>query len=96
MKTSIIFEKYVDIRDAEIIVNYADQGWKITNHDKYHSYMVTLTKFECIEVDCPELYAKSINAMGIGVQLAVTEFAYRKDGTWHVFKITEAGEFKEE
>jgi hypothetical protein len=96
MKVSMVFEKYVDIHEAEVIVNYAEQGWEITNHDKYHSYMVTLTKIEEIEVDSPDDYAKAINTMGVGVDLSVVEFAYRKNGTWHVFKVTETGDFKED
>ena len=95
MQVLFYFERYVDIRDVDVIVNYADQGWEIASHDPFHSYMVTLSKSEEIETDCPELYAKAVNEMGIGVHLSVVQFSYCKGGNWHIFKVAATGDFKE-
>lgn len=62
-KYTVCIKTAIDLCDAEKLVNYVDQGWKLHGLDETKSLMVYATKEFEVETDCIELYAKAIEAI---------------------------------
>lgn len=59
-KYLVVLETYIEVDDAEKVVNYTDQGWKLRELSPDYSSMIRATATFEVETDNIDAYLKAM------------------------------------